>query len=65
MEHEVPWPIPDTLYDTLCNCLKIKRVIHCSLMALPLRVKEYISHDPEMIPSGFFHTLKPPGLTLS
>jgi len=42
-----PWHIPDTLYDTLCNCFKIKRVIHCSPMTLPLRAKEYISHDPQ------------------
>ena len=47
IEYEEPWPIPDALYDALCNCFKIKRVIHCSPMTLPLRAKEYISHDPE------------------
>jgi hypothetical protein len=47
LEVEEPWHIPDTLYDALCNCFKIKRVIHCSPMTLPLRAKEYISHDPE------------------
>ena len=46
LEYEEPWPIPDALYDTLYNCFKIKRVIHCNPMTLPLRAKEYISHDP-------------------
>jgi hypothetical protein len=45
LEYEEPWPIPDALYDTLCNCFKIKRVIHCNPMTLPLRAKEYVSHD--------------------
>ena len=46
IEYEEPWPIPDALYDALCNCFKIKRVIHCKPMILPLRAKEYIPHDP-------------------
>ena len=37
LEYEEPWPIPDALYDTLCNCFKIKRVTHCDPMTLPLR----------------------------
>jgi hypothetical protein len=47
LEYEKPWSIPDTLYDALCNCFKIKRVIHCNPMTLPLRAEEYISHDPK------------------
>jgi hypothetical protein len=39
--------MPDTLYDALCNCFKIKRVLHCNPMTLPLRAKEYISHEPK------------------
>jgi hypothetical protein len=46
LEYEEPCHIHDTLYDTLCKTFKIKRVIHCSPMTLPLRSKEYISHDP-------------------
>ena len=46
LEYEEPWPIPEVLYDKLCNCLKIKRVLHCNPMTLPLRAKEYISNDP-------------------
>jgi hypothetical protein len=34
------------VYDTLVNCFKITRFIHCNPMTLPLRAKEYISHDP-------------------
>ena len=30
----------------MCSCFEIKRVIPCNPMALPLRAKEYISHDP-------------------
>jgi hypothetical protein len=47
LDYDEPWHIPDTLYDALCNSFKIKRVIHCSPMTLPLRAKEYISHDPK------------------
>ena len=47
LEDEKPWHIPDTLFDALCNCFQIKRVIHCSPTTLPLRAKEYISHDPK------------------
>ncbi len=47
MEQEKPWIIPDTLYDTLCNCFKIRRVIHCNPLILPLRAKEYIFPDPK------------------
>jgi hypothetical protein len=47
LEQEKPWIIPDTLYDTLCNYFKIKRVIHCNPFILPLRENEYISHDPK------------------
>ena len=47
LECEEPWPIPDTLYDTLYNCFKIKRVIDCNPMTLPLRAKGYVSHDPQ------------------
>jgi hypothetical protein len=39
--------MPDTLYDALYNGFKIKRVIHCNPLTLPLRAKEYISHDPK------------------
>ena len=39
------WPIPDTLYVTLHHCFNISRVIHCNPVNLPLRAKEYISHD--------------------
>ncbi len=46
LEYEEPWPIPDALYVTLCNCFNIKRIIHCNPMTLPLRAKEYTSHDP-------------------
>ena len=46
LEYEESWPIPDTLYDALCNCFKMKRVIHCNPITLPLQAKEYISHDP-------------------
>jgi hypothetical protein len=46
LEYEEPWPIPDTLYDTLYNCFKIKKFIHGNPMTLPLMAKEYISHDP-------------------
>ena len=46
LEYEELWPISYALYDTLCNCFKIKRVIHCNSMTLPLRAKEYMSHDP-------------------
>jgi hypothetical protein len=47
LEYEEPWHIPDALYDARCACFKIKRVIHCSPMTLPLRANEYISHDPK------------------
>ena len=40
------WPIPDTLFDTLHHCFNIKQVIHCIPVNLPLRAKEYSSHDP-------------------
>jgi hypothetical protein len=46
LEYEEPWPIPDALYDTLCNCFKIKRVINRNSMTLPLRANGYTSHDP-------------------
>jgi len=36
LEYEEPWPIPDTLYDALCTCFKIKRVMHCNPLTLPL-----------------------------
>jgi len=36
LEYEEPWPIPDALYDELSNCFKIKRVIRCNPLTLPL-----------------------------
>ena len=51
-QHNQPGPngtwsiITDNLYDTLHHCFDIKRVIHCNPVNLPLRAKEYISHDP-------------------
>ena len=42
-----PWHISDALHDTLCNCFKIKRVIHCNPITLLLQAEEYIRHDPE------------------
>jgi len=45
LECEEQLTIPDALYDTLCNCFKIKRVIDCNPMTLPLRAKEFIFHD--------------------
>ena len=41
------WPLPDTIYDALHNCFNIQRVIHCNPIILPLRAKEYLSHDPK------------------
>jgi hypothetical protein len=64
LEYEEQWPIPDTQYDTLRKYLKLKRVIHCNPMTLPLRAKEYKSYDPRDATFGLFHTLKLPGLTL-
>ena len=46
LEYEEPWPIPDALHDTLCDCFKIKSVFYCNPMTLTLRAKEYISHYP-------------------
>ena len=40
------WIIPDTLYDELHKCFNIQRVLHCDPITLPLRAKQYISHDP-------------------
>jgi hypothetical protein len=40
------WIISGTLYDTLYKCLKITLVLHCDPIALLLRAKQYISHDP-------------------
>ncbi len=37
--------MPESLYDALCNCFKIKRVIQCNPLTLPVRAKECISHD--------------------
>jgi hypothetical protein len=61
LEYEEPWSIPDTLYDALYNCIKIKRVIHFNPVTLKLRAKEYISHDTKDAVFGALHTLKPPG----
>ena len=41
-EYEKPWPTPDTLCDALCNCFKIKTVIHYKPMTLPMSAKECI-----------------------
>ncbi len=41
------WALPDTIYDALHTCFNIQRVIHCTPIILPLRAKEYISHDPK------------------
>ena len=47
MEQEKHWIIPDTLYDTLCSSFKIKRVIHCNPLVLPLRAIKYIFPEPK------------------
>jgi hypothetical protein len=41
------WQIPDNIYDALNACFNIKKVIHCNPIILPLRAKEYFSHDPK------------------
>ena len=40
------WIIPDTLYDDLPKRFNIQRVLHCDPITLPLRAKQYTSHDP-------------------
>jgi hypothetical protein len=47
LEYEEPWPIPVTIYDTLCNCFKIKRVIHSNQIILHIRAIEFKSHGPK------------------